>query len=491
MSSIFKNNAYHILGLNTTASQKDILKQSKEIIARLKINDIPEYELDIGLSDGFRTEEAVKEAIQRLQMPRKRIKEYFFWFQIADSVDEQALKLLKAKDYIKAIRVWQNAAENSGTEPYFYKKNLAVLYCLLLGIKENKNYLRDSLLLWKELVEEDKFWSSFSKTYNLHDEQIASQELIADFKNHVKGYLADVYTELHQIHKNTDYISQFQKVFSAKGERTESILKPIYQTINDATLELEKIKVGEGDIIDRDKAQKIKKLIKIIQNELNRLIDLGLYDDSQTRVMRDRVANALRSLSIDIHKNEVEIALGLAKIAEEVSGTEACKGEIQNDVAILQENLEYKVKEKEFNEVIEPIVEKIKSGESEEALEEINDLLYDNETDVELKKILQELKLTIEERIAKYGKPIGNAPSMSTMYGVGTMVYGDTLYFVVLFIPVFPIARYSLKNHGNGSYSFFGKLELHKWQKYWQYILIGIVAIGIVAIWILSAIFNV
>jgi len=56
---------------------------------------------------------------------------------------------------------------------------------------------------------------------------------------------------------------------------------------------------------------------------------------------------------------------------------------------------------------------------------------------------------------------------------------------VFFFIPVIPIARYSLENHSNGTYTFFGKLKLHKWQKYWQYILIG----G-VAIWILIAMFS-
>ncbi|MBA3047894.1 hypothetical protein KJ863_01360 [Patescibacteria group bacterium] len=81
MSNALKNNAYHILGLDTTASQKDILKRSKEIIKRLKIDDLPEYDLDLGLFDDFRTEESTNEAIRKLQTPKKRIKEYFFGFK--------------------------------------------------------------------------------------------------------------------------------------------------------------------------------------------------------------------------------------------------------------------------------------------------------------------------------------------------------------------------------------------------------------------------
>jgi len=340
MSNTLKNNAYHILGLDTTASQKDIFKRSKEIINRLKIDDLPEYNLDVGLFNDFRTEEAAKEAIQKLQMPKKRIKEYFFWFQIADSIDEQALGLLKSKDFENALRVWENVAEKGGTKSYFYKKNLAILYCLLLSIDENKNYLRDSLSIWKELIESDKFWIAFSKTYNLHDKQTASQELITDFKNHVVSYLADIYTELHQTYKNADYISQFQKVFSVKGERMEkNVLGPAYQTINNAVEELEKMKVSEDGVIDKDETLKIKNLVGIIQSELNKLIDLGLYDDSQTKIMRDKTANALKTIVLDLHNNlsETDKAIALLNIALKFVGTSGLEAKIKQDIKTLEE----------------------------------------------------------------------------------------------------------------------------------------------------------
>jgi len=340
MSNTLKNNAYHILGLDTTASQKDIFKRSKEIINRLKIDDLPEYNLDVGLFNDFRTEEAAKEAIQKLQMPKKRIKEYFFWFQIADSIDEQALGLLKSKDFENALRVWENVAEKGGTKSYFYKKNLAILYCLLLSIDENKNYLRDSLSIWKELIESDKFWIAFSKTYNLHDKQTASQELITDFKNHVVSYLADIYTELHQTYKNADYISQFQKVFSVKGERMEkNVLGPAYQTINNAVEELEKMKVSEDGVIDKDETLKIKNLVGITQSELNKLIDLGLYDDSQTKIMRDKTANALKTIVLDLHNNlsETDKAIALLNIALKFVGTSGLEAKIKQDIKTLEE----------------------------------------------------------------------------------------------------------------------------------------------------------
>lgn len=342
MTTTLKNNAYHILGLDTSASEKDILKRSKEIINRLKADDDPIYDIDLGLFEDFRTEDGVKDALQRLQAPKKRIKEYFFWFQIADSIDEQVLGLFKIKDYLNAIRTWENASDGQGTKAFFYKKNLAILYCLVLSAEDNKDYLRSSLMAWKELIDSDKFWASFSKVYKLHDEQTASEDIIIDFKNHVVEYLSDIYTELHHIHKNSDYINEFQKVFSAKGERIEkSVLGPAYQAINNAVEQLEKMEVSKDGVFDKEESETIKKLVAIVSQELNKLIDLGLYEDSQTKIMRDRSANALRSIVLDLHNNlsELEKSQGLLEVAIKLAGTESLKNKLIGELEQIQKNV--------------------------------------------------------------------------------------------------------------------------------------------------------
>lgn len=195
--------------------------------------------------------------------------------------------MIKSNDFENALRVWENVAGKVSIKSFSYKRNLAILNCFLLSINDNKSYLKNSLSIWKELVESDKFWTTFSKSYNLHDEQTASQTLLLDFKKHVVSYLADIYTELYQIHQNTDYINQFQKVFSTKGAKTENdILRPAYKAINEAVEGLEKMNISEDGVIDEKESRQLKKFIGIIQGELNNLIDLGLYNDSRTKIMR-------------------------------------------------------------------------------------------------------------------------------------------------------------------------------------------------------------
>jgi len=342
MPSTLKNNAYHILGLDTSASEKEILKRSKEIINRLKADDVPNYDLDIGLFDNFRTEGSVKDALQRLQAPKKRIKEYFFWFQVADGIDEKVLVLLRKKDYANAIRAWEKASEGHGTKAFFYKKNLAILYCLGLSVEDDRNYLQSSLATWKELIESNKFWTSFSKVYKLHDEQTASEDIILDFKKHVVEYLSDLYTELHHIHNNSDYINEFQNIFSVKGEKIEkSVLGPAYQAINQAVEGLEKMEVSEDGVFDEEEAETIKRLVVAVQQELNKLIDIGLYDDSQTKIMRNRSANALRSIVLDIHNNlsELDKSQRLLEAAIELAGTDSLKNKLQSELKQIKKNI--------------------------------------------------------------------------------------------------------------------------------------------------------
>jgi len=72
---------------------------------------------------------------------------------------------------------------------------------------------------------------------------------------------------------------------------------------------------------------------------------------------------------------------------------------------------------------------------------------------------------------------IHSAPSLGTFNGIGCCLYGredfdsdsqsyiTTLYFTVLFIPLFPISRYRVIDAGNRTYRFLGKLALSQSNK--------------------------
>jgi hypothetical protein len=462
--SIFKFNSYHILGIDTSASQKDLLRRSKEILTRLKNDDCPEYDFDLDFFSDFRTEESVKESMQKLQNPKKKIKEYFFWFQIADDIDEKALNCLKDDDYNGATQIWRDASGGNTSKSFFYKKNLAILFCLLLSVEKNKNktiqkhFLEESLSLWHEIISSDKFWNAFFKVCKFHDEQIVSQELINEFSEKVEGYLSDIYTDIYVVHKDSRYINEFQKIFSKKGEKIEKIvLNPAYQVINTEVEKLELMKVSADGILDKEEFDSIKKAIEVIQFKLNNLVDLELFEDSQTKIMRDRAADAIRRVSLDIHNNlnECEKSLHLLNVAIKIAGTESLKTKIKKEIDQIQDNID-----------LTPILDMIENGKLKLAIAMIDKLI--KRKGDKSNEFLDKMKNDLENRILIHGEPIKSAPLLFSIFGCGFRIYDDTLYFTILFIPISPISRYSLNYNGDGNYSFFGKLKLPKWKKIWM-----------------------
>ena len=88
---------------------------------------------------------------------------------------------------------------------------------------------------------------------------------------------------------------------------------------------------------------------------------------------------------------------------------------------------------------------------------------------------LKELKKEKEE----FGEPVKSAPNLFTIYGIGTTIYGKTLYFVIFGIPIIPISRYNCVSTYNG-YSFYGKLKLLIWQKIWKWVIISFLLFQII-----------
>jgi len=66
------------------------------------------------------------------------------------------------------------------------------------------------------------------------------------------------------------------------------------------------------------------------------------------------------------------------------------------------------------------------------------------------------------------GKPIKHTPNLHMVNGTGTHIYGDTIYYVIFFIPICPIARYIVEEVSTFSFKFLGELDLHPWQKIWK-----------------------
>jgi hypothetical protein len=92
---------------------------------------------------------------------------------------------------------------------------------------------------------------------------------------------------------------------------------------------------------------------------------------------------------------------------------------------------------------------------------------------------------------------VQSAPSLSTFNGLGTTLYGRssydkptdsylaTLYFVLLWIPLFPLGRYRVRWVFPKSYSFLGKVPLRTGDK-WHIAITALAIVGLIALLALS-----
>lgn len=310
--TFFTENAYNVLGLDSGASEREILKRSREIDNLLKIDEVPEYDSDLPFSKDIRTEAKVKRAAERLTTPDKKIVETFFWFFIKDNVDEKALKLFREGDYTSALETLQGkvaASPNSFTAI----RNKAVLESILFTEKAQNKYLEASLKSWQAILTSDKQWTDFRKVYKLNNPD-ASDALFDNFRKNAEKVLSSFYESMSKTENKPEIYAAFSKRFSAHSDSFErDTLDPLLNKLDDLTKRIRKynLEFNTFSYAEHDKylSTESEDIIKKFKKESDKITDeiqaLGdkIWNSSKVKVVRDENAMALRRIAIDISNN--------------------------------------------------------------------------------------------------------------------------------------------------------------------------------------------
>jgi hypothetical protein len=351
--------------------------------------------LDLVTTSIIRSESVVKEAVQRLSSPKKQIVDYFYWFHILNDLDEEAIRKFKTDDITKVIDLWETNINNDSTQSLFYKKNLAILYCNLLFKNSIEDYLTRSLELWSQLLNSTKFWEYFSKIYKLNDELQVDQNVISSFHRECVSYLSKIYSGLYDQYRDPMYINKFKEFFGAfENESENSILEPIFKEISLSVEKLEAMNVSQDGIFDNEEASQINNCIHLIEDNLEKLNKLSLYENSQAKIMRDRAVQAIRSISIDIHNNlgEIPKAEELLKIALKFVGTAGMEKAIENDLNIFTNN-------KNFRAVFEPIDQLLQEKNYLNAINLIHESVIEN---IHIEEVIEALIIKKKQCVVEH-----------------------------------------------------------------------------------------
>jgi len=167
----YQNNAFRILGLNPNVSMKEIMQRVNEFKVKKSLDMNVAYEYDfpwMGPLD--RSEQNIRNALQRLENPVSRLREEIFWFWFVTDCDKKAINYLKKNDHQAAHKTWSalRTSENPTKESMSAFINQIILaHSSVIG-KENNVRHKDETKKTKEknITLDERHWENWKVVIN-------------------------------------------------------------------------------------------------------------------------------------------------------------------------------------------------------------------------------------------------------------------------------------------------------------------------------------
>jgi hypothetical protein len=246
--NVYNDNVFHLLGLQTTATPKQIRRRREDIEAAHEMGEA-QWKREFLYLLGNRpvpTFEEVQMAFDHLGDPEYRIVSEFFWMWPLDD-DDVALRELTSGKRSVAINIWEQAALGYGKKRSIAQHNLAVLYQFyaidaeLQAIdsgddppaefhKAMCDYWEKSFGYWEELTDNDDFWKIFGeRMYEFNDPRLIDgfihslrKQFPVAFDN-INARLAAEYARLNKFTEAKRHVDYMLKTMSGLDDVDETM----------------------------------------------------------------------------------------------------------------------------------------------------------------------------------------------------------------------------------------------------------------------------
>lgn len=122
------DNPFRILGLDATATPREISKRTSDLETFAELGKIKNYETDLSFMGAVqRDAEAVKGAAQKIEQAGSKLFHSFFWFRSGHEGDAAALEALSSGQLSVALAAWDEELAKTGKKRYSSRLNRAVL----------------------------------------------------------------------------------------------------------------------------------------------------------------------------------------------------------------------------------------------------------------------------------------------------------------------------------------------------------------------------
>lgn len=185
---IYRENAFRITGLPVDATSKEIARQADKLKQMEELGYGDRANTAAFALDPPPSVDQIREAMQRLKEPERRLVDEFFWFwpkTFGESARDPAIQALRAGDMGKAFEIWEQEEGDPATG-YVANHNMAVmlhvvaldwtLYHINAEVdpaREEKirGYWKDSLDRWDRIPSDDRLWDAIRIRIRSVDDQ--------------------------------------------------------------------------------------------------------------------------------------------------------------------------------------------------------------------------------------------------------------------------------------------------------------------------------
>lgn len=172
---LFRKNAFRITGLSVDATTREVARHADKLKMLAELGQDPHTQSAAFPMKPPPSLDEIREAIQKLKDPEKRLVDEFFWFwpeEFGNGQSDPAIQALAKGDSAKAIEIWA-ARENGAVSSATAKHNLALVYhvCALdwenYSVKNTveadrrekmTNYWKGAFSRWENLATNEHFW---------------------------------------------------------------------------------------------------------------------------------------------------------------------------------------------------------------------------------------------------------------------------------------------------------------------------------------------
>jgi len=428
---IVKQNAFRVLGLPVTAKVKDITRRDEEFAAYAAIGEFPTFDTDFPwIGDLDRSPESIEQAIQALNNPSLKLKHSLFWFWEDTSFDRLAMQLLREGKLREAYSIWDEATLKFSLSYVNVSqlKNLAILsYAesfLCPDFDDGKFIV--SVESWGRVLSSEHLLNTVTSLLpDLKDERdidrladVVGNVLYSSARGLLSQWIKDSNWE-----RAIKCLAPFSNGgFSQEFQRriTNIHATPIFECVEKLCNAINTKQFSSMN----DLLESVEEFRDSVFPELDKLKRLLSASDPSLEHYFDKVGQIIRNSAIDYGNNTKDWVKtkDLCESAKDIAIGPVLKETLDKDMTIVSQNVDY-------------------------------------------------------ERIYGEFQPIDHAPGLGTWNTIGTMLYGSsnldintnsyetTLYFVVLFIPLFPLSRYRVIKEGD-RFRFLGKLPFRQTEKW-------------------------